>query len=281
MEATLQTHSIRQIKEMLPMLDERGISDDFLLCEINREKLEENLAVLHLLRYPLRFDGYLCLLCLRGTFTVDINVNSYQIGPESLLLIIPGNIVHFHINENESEDSHLMMVALSHDFMTEIRFDFNHIFEESINMLENPCVSLTDNQIGIARDFFALARTLLISPARFKEAIIRGLLSSLVYLMADIWIHNNIEGRRKEGSKTRSKLIFTRFLALVTEFHTQERGMAFYAEKLKLTPKYLSKLIKQVSGRSAPDWIDSFVILEAKNLLKYSEHSIKHIVFLY
>jgi YesN/AraC family two-component response regulator len=55
--------------------------------------------------------------------------------------------------------------------------------------------------------------------------------------------------------------------------------MSFYASKLCLTPKYLSKLIKQASGRSAPDWIDSFVILEAKNMLKYSDISIKEIVY--
>ena len=48
--------------------------------------------------------------------------------------------------------------------------------------------------------------------------------------------------------------------------------------KLYLTPKYLSKLIKNVSGRSAHEWIDSFVILEAKNLLKYSDLPIKQIV---
>ena len=55
--------------------------------------------------------------------------------------------------------------------------------------------------------------------------------------------------------------------------------MAFYADKLCLTPKYLSKLIKQASGRSAPDWIDDFVILEAKNLLKYTDLTIKEIVY--
>ena len=43
--------------------------------------------------------------------------------------------------------------------------------------------------------------------------------------------------------------------------------------------KYLSKLIKQASGRSAPDWIDDFVILEAKNLLKYTDLAIKEIVY--
>jgi AraC-like DNA-binding protein len=74
-------------------------------------------------------------------------------------------------------------------------------------------------------------------------------------------------------------MIFEHFLQLVSEYHTKERNMAFYAERLCLTPKYLSKLVKNVSGRSAPDWIDSFVILEAKNMLRYSDASIKEIVY--
>ena len=280
MEASLQTYGIRQIKEMIPSLDDHGIRDDFLLCEISRDNPEENHHVLQLLRYPLRFNGYLGLLCLSGSFMVDINVNSFLIGPESLLLIIPGSIVHFHLHENETNDAHLLLVALSEDFMSGIRFDFNQIIEESLNMLENPCVTLTPNQMGIARDFFVLSQTLLRSPARFKVEIICGLLSSLVYLMADIWVQYSSNSRKRKKAQARPRLIFARFLALVTEFHTQERNVAFYAEKINLTPKYLSKLIKQVSGRSAPEWIDSFVILEAKNLLKYSKHSIKQIVFL-
>ena len=55
--------------------------------------------------------------------------------------------------------------------------------------------------------------------------------------------------------------------------------MQFYADKLHLTPKYLSKIIKEASGRSGPDWIDEYVILEAKNLLRYSKMTIKEIVF--
>ena len=55
--------------------------------------------------------------------------------------------------------------------------------------------------------------------------------------------------------------------------------MAFYADKLCLSPKYLSKLIKEVSGKPAPEWIDSYVMLEAKHLLKYSNLPIKEIVY--
>jgi AraC-like DNA-binding protein len=89
------------------------------------------------------------------------------------------------------------------------------------------------------------------------------------------------EARKNSDSQRSARLnqIFERFIALVNEYHCSERGMAFYADKLCLTPKYLSTLIKKASGRSAPDWIDDFVILEAKNLLKYTDLAIKEIVY--
>jgi AraC-like DNA-binding protein len=46
-----------------------------------------------------------------------------------------------------------------------------------------------------------------------------------------------------------------------------------------MSPKYLSKLVKEVSGKSAPEWIDAYVMLEAKHLLKYSDMPVKEIVF--
>ena len=69
------------------------------------------------------------------------------------------------------------------------------------------------------------------------------------------------------------------FIALLESgIYRTERNVAYYASRLCITPKYLSKLIKQATGRSAPDWIDAYVILEAKNLLRYSGKSIKEIV---
>lgn len=55
--------------------------------------------------------------------------------------------------------------------------------------------------------------------------------------------------------------------------------MGFYADQLHITPKYLSSVIKEVSGRSAVEWIDRYVILEAKALLRYSGLSIQEIAY--
>lgn len=58
-----------------------------------------------------------------------------------------------------------------------------------------------------------------------------------------------------------------------------ERSVTFYAEQLCITPKYFSSLVKKLSGKSAAQWIDNYVILEAKNLLKYSDMSIQEIAY--
>lgn len=113
-----------------------------------------------------------------------------------------------------------------------------------------------------------------------QKDIIKGLLSSLSYFMEDVWTKQISEAKvHKEENTIRKNQTFERFIALVTEYHSTQRGMQFYADKLCLTPKYLSKIVKESSGRTGPEWIDSFVILEAKNLLRYSDLSIKEISY--
>jgi YesN/AraC family two-component response regulator len=155
------------------------------------------------------------------------------------------------------------------------------VFQDSLRLLDNPCITLDEFQMSLANDYFNLARKIVGAPFTNKKEIIGSLLTSLTFLSTDVWAQQVDEARKNSDSQRSARLnqIFERFIALVNEYHCSERGMAFYADKLCLTPKYLSTLIKQASGRSAPDWIDDFVILEAKNLLKYTDLAIKEIVY--
>ena len=211
-----------------------------------------------------------------------MNLNTYDIEEHSLLISVPGNIIRVaDYREERVKDIELTFVLISREFMSGIRIDFLKVFQDSMKLLDNPCIHLDDFQIGIADDYFKLAREIISSPLSKKREIIGSLLTSLTYMSADILARRIDDARRmgKEKNSARLNLVFEQFIALVNEYHNSERGMAFYAEKMCLTPKYLSKLIKQASGRSAPEWIDSFVILEAKNMLKYSGMTIKEIVY--
>ena len=82
----------------------------------------------------------------------------------------------------------------------------------------------------------------------------------------------------KPGSAHATKNnIVERFIALVEEHYREERLIGFYADKLCITPKYLSKLVKENTGRSAGEWIESHVILEARAMLQSSDMTIQQI----
>ena len=71
-----------------------------------------------------------------------------------------------------------------------------------------------------------------------------------------------------------------RFIELVQDHYREERLIGFYANKLCITPKYLSKLVKEHTGRSAGEWIENHVILEARALLQSSDKTIQQIAVL-
>ena len=68
-----------------------------------------------------------------------------------------------------------------------------------------------------------------------------------------------------------------KFLSLVQRHFKQERFLDFYANQLELSTKHLSRKVKEATGFSAVEWIDRFIILEAKVLLKSTNMSIQQI----
>lgn len=287
MEESLKTIDIRQIKTLLAGYEDAGIGEDLFICDLSADAVKESSqrAVLELMKYPIRIDGYTAVFCISGHVRVDVNLHSFEVHPNTLLISIPGNILRVSPEEIESEleGSRYIIMVLSKEFMSGVHFDFNKMFADSLTLFDNPCISLSEEQLKLARQYFYLATELLNPAFPNRREAVSSLIASLFYVFGSVWSQNILTARETEtatsSSSLRVKQLFDRFIQLVTEYHDRERGMAFYAEKLCLTPKYLSKLVKQASGRSAPDWIDSFVILEAKNMLKYSDVPIKEIVY--
>ncbi len=235
-----------------------------------------------IIEYPCRFHGYMAFFCIKGEFEVEINLKKFTIRKDSMFIYTPGNIVRVtNIDPREKESVHFVVVAISEDLMSSTRFDFSKLYNESLRLLESPCVVINENERGLYRKYFDLIQEVSKMRMPNMRESVTALISSIFYLMGAMWTDRLTAAKKNGGDEmsTRSKIVLEDFLLLVRDYHTKERSLSFYADKLYLTPKYLSKLIKSVSGKSAHEWIDSFVILEAKNLLKYSDMSIKSIVY--
>ena len=269
--------NIRELKHLSQgSIVNDNLSDDLFVAEMHYE------TKMDVIEYPCRFHGYMAFFCIKGEFEVEINLKKFTIRKDSMFIYTPGNIVRVtNIDPREKESVHFVVVAISEDLMSSTRFDFSKLYNESLRLLESPCVVINENERGLYRKYFDLIQEVSKMRMPNMRESVTALISSIFYLMGAMWTDRLTAAKKNGGDEmsTRSKIVLEDFLLLVRDYHTKERSLSFYADKLYLTPKYLSKLIKSVSGKSAHEWIDSFVILEAKNLLKYSDMSIKSIVY--
>lgn len=269
--------NIRELKHLSQgSIVNDNLSDDLFIAEMHYE------SKMDIIEYPCRFHGYMAFFCIKGEFEVEINLKKFTIRKDSMFIYTPGNIVRVtNIDPREKESVHFVVVAISEDLMSSTRFDFSKLYNESLRLLESPCVVINENERGLYRKYFDLIQEVSKMRIPNMRESVTALISSIFYLMGAMWTDRLTAAKKNGGDEmsTRSKIVLEDFLLLVRDYHTKERSLSFYADKLYLTPKYLSKLIKSVSGKSAHEWIDSFVILEAKNLLKYSDMSIKSIVY--
>lgn len=269
--------NIRELKHLSQgSIVNDNLSDDLFVAEMHYE------TKMDIIEYPCRFHGYMAFFCIKGEFEVEINLKKFTIRKDSMFIYTPGNIVRVtNIDPREKESVHFVVVAISEDLMSSTRFDFSKLYNESLRLLESPCVVINENERELCRKYFDLIQEVSKMRMPNMRESVAALISSIFYLMGAMWTDRLTAAKKNGGEEvsTRSKIVLEDFLLLVRDYHTKERSLSFYADKLYLTPKYLSKLIKSVSGKSAHEWIDSFVILEAKNLLKYSDMSIKSIVY--
>jgi len=238
-------------------------------------------AVMEFLRHPARFDGYLAFFCVKGSFDIEINLRRYSVGEGSMILYVPGYLARvLEMSQEEKSELRFVVMAVSRDLMSSIAVDFTKLYEDSIRFFHNPCVKLGESERGLLKRYFELACEIApISAGGVKESVVL-LISSAFSLMGALW-QERLKSARMDSPEHRSAragVIFEDFILLVREHHTRERCLTFYADKLCLSPKYLSKAVRAASGKSAHDWINDFVVIEAKNMLRYSDMNIKAIV---
>ncbi len=267
--------NISELRAHIPMTQQIGIGDDF--CLFNIRSVEE----LRALEYPCRFEGLMVIYCGRGHVKLSVNLTEYDMTARNLIIVSPEKIVKLsNMGESDADEVNLAVVAMSPDFASDIHIDFKRLLNEALTLKRASGIELTGSQAVLMEDYFKLMSRIVQTGNSFMDNTLTSLVSSMISYVAGVWAEKLDRMDEGESQTTgRSRMIFEQFIRLAGEYHTRYRNVGFYADKLCLTPKYLSKLIKNASGRSAPEWIDAFVILEAKNMLKYSDSSIKEIVY--
>ncbi len=262
----MKTKNIRNVDislmQHLPMID--FIGNDFAIFDDIKDMPSSH--------YPTRLNAACFMVCLKGWCKMNINLKEYKLSECMMGIVLPDQIIQ---HEDCSEDFSGLFIAISRGFVEGVLPTMQQLFPLFFMIKERPCVHLKSEDLESFREYHSfLWSKVKLKDNPFRTEITQGLLLALFYEIFNIYQGNNVQER---VPKSRKEDLFERFLRLIYESYKEERSVSYYADKMFLTAKHLSTVVKEVSGKTAGEWIDDLVILEAKALLKSSELSIQEI----
>ena len=228
-------------------------------------------------RFPCRIDAFIIGVGTEGETSVSFNLHEFRLKKDSMFIFTPKNILQVNSQQYFKAD----VIAISPDFMRRINIDIKNMMPLFLKFVENPTLALTPEESRSMRGMIAQIERETRGPeTHFSFDIVSGLIAATIYKVGDIMYHYLAEHPEEQNnSHNRAEEYFKQFTHLLGEHFREERSVGFYARQLCITPKYLTTLIKRISGQSVSEWIDNYVILEAKTLLKYSTMSIQEIAY--
>lgn len=244
---------------------DNSIGTDFFITE---EK-----QLLALSEYPYRSEGYIIGICTRGTAEVEVNLQVYKAEPDAILLATPFHVLRIY---NSSPDFLCRFVVFSKAFLTEN--NINSQFLETFSYFKTsstPVIYLKHEDAKVLLEVFSLIRQKLQREENaYHKEICRSILTTLLYEVAAVYEHQHVIIKNKQ---TRKQELNRLFQDSVFHHYKEHRNVQFYADELCVSPKHLTESIKEVTGKTAGEWIDDAVILEAKVLLRNHAISIAQV----
>lgn len=232
------------------------------------------------IRSLIRFNSLSIILCREGNLHFEINNNIYNVGEDSIVLLGPESAIKLLDTKLKCD---FFMLFFSQQFLRDINIEINAVDNRFLASRPQPVVQLSRKESLLLQDFMAIlhknaAFNRSDSTSRYTKNISRCVMEAIVYHLMRIGsklINSNIP----QEKRTRRKNYVKDFVSLVVQHHVDERSVTFYAKKLFISPKYLSLIVKETTGRSANQWIDDYVIIAAKRLLRYSGKNIQQTAY--
>ncbi len=245
-------HNSLQKRDLIPIsFDELVANDDANLC--------------------IAPDQLTIILCTGGRKELQINFADYTLTPGSLAFIYPNSMWRPLATSSDFEAHYFSIQGTSAKEWNAF-IDLDTVFSLSSYIAKHPHTQLSLDETQVMTQYLNLLKSRY--EANAQAIIIRFILSAFTLELNRIFTAREKSDRSKIS---RQEDILWKFLTLLKQYHKEERTVNFYADKMCISPKHLSSVIKQMSHKTAHEIIADFVTMTAKRLLKTTTMSIQEI----
>lgn len=212
---------------------------------------------------PFRVSSYALILITKGKLNIKINFEDHVLNHRDILLVLPHSV--YEITDNSSVSFISIHFNKSYLKNKGIFFNSGETYRMSKDVQSHKFSLSKEEYTFIYYDMLALHKKLNVS--KDTPQIKNIVHNSFLELLYDIFLLKNKQKDTKPFVHNSRTELTNRFLALVSENFKKEKRVIYYANCLRITPRHLSQVVKQVTDRTAGEIIDEMVIREAKLLL--------------
>ena len=219
-------------------------------------------------------EAFISVLCLEGKATAVIEDNEYHIGKGNLVFSHPNQFIQ---NAMVSCDFKCRGFLMSSTYFESIFMVGGNMWEVSFLLRNHPLFHLDEKlQEMYLFNYKILKNKLGTVDLPHHKEIVKLLLQSMLYEFYD-FISPMLNHQLAERNYSSADVIFKRFMSIASAEAPRRRDVAFYADKLCITPKYLSAICKKQTGNTASDIINKITVRYISQMLRSSDKSIKEI----
>lgn len=234
--------------------------------------LLDNLAQLQLPRDPCRMQCLFLALCLKGNARYFVDSVEHTVEPGDLIIINQGRVAY---DSTLSPDCEGIGLLIDYDFFKEMIKSVHELSSLFLFARSHPVFRLPEAKVEyITAAFARMKQKIDETENHFRIQLVQSIFLTMVYDLSDEIYRVQASGN---ACNTRAEEIFTQFILLVEKNFRTERRVGWYSEALCISPKYLSETVKAVSKRTPNEWIDNYVVMELRMLLRNTQQSIKEI----
>lgn len=223
--------------------------------------------------HPIPVAGCLIMLCERGSVDMTINSRRFTMTRGEMAFIVFDMVT---VPVKASDDFEAKFMALNFDAAQDIFFLVTSFrFWEFI--YKSPVFKLPPAICPVADHWFDLIRWVVDNCSETTaEKVIRNETENFMLIMAE-QVESQLGKLGLNPAKNRAWVIVNDFLGLLNRYYTRRHDVAFYADKLNITPNYLNIIVKRNVGVTAKEQINIQVGLVVKMLLDTTDLTVKEI----
>lgn len=221
---------------------------------------------------PMQLGFLVMCFCSSGVANFTLSEKKHEFKQGDLLILLGEQVFQ---EATASPDFHATVVLMSRSYAHDCIVGLNYLWPYLIYVINHPIVSLTEQeQTWIMECYHLLCNRLKNTGSRYLRETVIALTRAFYFEVCSLLDKRNPE---QSDSNNRSYAIFDEFIRIVSENFKRERSVEWYSNEMCVTPKHLSEVVKSVSGKTAGQWITTFVMIETKTLLQKTSLSIKEI----